>query len=60
MARTCSEDPGRGATQQLGGRLKEAVGALSGNRRKAQEGRNEQARGRLRERWGHFKKALGR
>ena len=60
MAKTGSEDRGRGATKQVQGRLKEAVGALTGNRRQAQEGRNDQVRGRLRERWGHLKDALRR
>jgi uncharacterized protein YjbJ (UPF0337 family) len=49
-----------GASQQAQGRLKEAIGALTGNRRQASQGRADQGRGRLRERWGHLKDALHR
>ena len=38
----------------------EAIGAPTGNRRQARQGRADQARGRLRERWGHLKDALHR
>jgi uncharacterized protein YjbJ (UPF0337 family) len=46
--------------QQAQGRLKRAIGGLTGNRRQARQGRADQARGRLRERWGHLKDALHR
>jgi uncharacterized protein YjbJ (UPF0337 family) len=60
MARSGSEERTKGASQQAQGRLKEAIGALKGNRRQAAEGRADQDRGRLRERWGHLKDALHR
>jgi len=60
MARSGSEERTKGTSQQAQGRLKEAIGALTGNRRKATEGRADQDRGRLRERWGHLKDALHR
>jgi uncharacterized protein YjbJ (UPF0337 family) len=60
MARSGSQERTKGASQQAQGRLKEAIGALTGNRRQAKQGRADQARGRLRERWGHLKDALRR
>ena len=60
MARSGSQERTKGASQQAQGRLKEAIGALTGNRRQARQGRADQARGRLRERWGHLKDALHR
>jgi len=60
MARSGSQERTKGASQQAHGRLKEAIGALSGNRCQARQGRVDQARGRLRERWGHLKDALHR
>ena len=60
MARSGSQERTRGASQQAQGRLKEAIGALAGNRRQASQGRADQGRGRLRERWGHLKDALHR
>ena len=52
MARSGSQERTKGASQQVQARLKEAIGALTGNRRQARQGRVDQARGRLRERWG--------
>lgn len=49
MARSGSREPTKGASQQAQARLKEAVGALTGNRRHVKQGRADQARGRLRE-----------
>ena len=60
MARSGSEDRTKGASQQAKGRLKEAIGALTGNRRQVRQGRTDQGLGRLRERWGHLKGALRR
>jgi uncharacterized protein YjbJ (UPF0337 family) len=60
MARSGSQERTKGASQQAQGRLKEAIGALTGNRRQANQGRADQGRGRLRERWGHLKDALHR
>jgi uncharacterized protein YjbJ (UPF0337 family) len=60
MARSGSQERTKGASQQAQGRLKEAIGALTGNRRQAKQGRADQARGRARERWGHLKDALRR
>jgi len=60
MARSGSQERTKGTSQQAHGRLKEAIGALTGNRRQARQGRADQARGRLRERWGHLKDALHR
>jgi uncharacterized protein YjbJ (UPF0337 family) len=60
MARSGSQERNKGASQQAHGRLKEAIGALTGNRQQAQQGRADQVRGRLRERWGHLKDALRR
>ena len=48
MARSGSQERTKGASQQDQGRLKEAIGALTGNRRHARQARADQARGRLR------------
>jgi uncharacterized protein YjbJ (UPF0337 family) len=50
MARSGSQERTKGTSQQAQGRLKEAIGALTGKRRQARQGRVDQARGRLRER----------
>jgi uncharacterized protein YjbJ (UPF0337 family) len=60
MARSGSQDRTKGASEQVQGRLREAIGALTGNRRQAKQGRADQNRGRLRERWGNLKDALRR
>ena len=60
MAKSGIQERTKGASQQAQGRLKEAIGALTGNRRQARQGRADQARSRLRERWGHLKDALQR
>ena len=60
MARSGRQERTKGASQQAQGRLKEAIGALTGNRRQARQGRTDQARGWQRERWGHLKDALHR
>ena len=39
MARSGSQERTKGASQQAQGRLKEAIGALTGNRRQATQGR---------------------
>ena len=39
MARSGSQERTKGASQQAQGRLKEAVGALTGNRRQVKQGR---------------------
>ena len=56
MARSGSQE-NEGREPAAHGRLREAIGALTGNRRQARQGRADQARGRLRERWGHLKDA---
>jgi hypothetical protein len=48
MARSGSQERTKGASQQAQGRLKEAIGALTGNRRQASQGRADQGRLRLR------------
>jgi uncharacterized protein YjbJ (UPF0337 family) len=58
MARSGSQERTKGASQQAQGRLKEAIGALTGNGRQAKQGRADQGRGRLRERWGHPSRTL--
>jgi uncharacterized protein YjbJ (UPF0337 family) len=60
MARSGSQERTKGASQQAQGRLKEAIGALTGDRRQVRQGHADQGRGRLRERWGHVKDALRR
>lgn len=60
MARSGSQDRAKGANEQAQGRFREAIGALTGNRRQARQGRADQARGRLRKRWGHLRDALRR
>jgi uncharacterized protein YjbJ (UPF0337 family) len=60
MARSGNQERSKGASQRAQGRLKEAIGALTGNRRQVRQGRGDQIRGRLRERWGHLKDAVRR
>jgi uncharacterized protein YjbJ (UPF0337 family) len=60
MVRSGSQERSKGASQRAQGPFKEAIGALTGNRRQVRQGRGEQIRGRLRERWGHLKDAVRR
>ncbi len=54
--RTANEDRVKGATDRAKGRLKEAGGALTGDRSLANEGRGDQVKGKLKEKRGLLKK----
>ena len=57
MARTTpEEDRARGAGDKLKGRLKEAGGALSGDRSLKAKGRGDQAKGAAKEKKGKLRK----
>ena len=49
------EDKTEGAMDKAKGRLKEATGALSGDKVKKSEGRSDQRKGTLKEKKGHLK-----
>jgi uncharacterized protein YjbJ (UPF0337 family) len=53
--KTPREDKTEGAMDKAKGRLKEASGALSGDRAKKAEGRSDQRRGTLKKKKGHLK-----
>jgi uncharacterized protein YjbJ (UPF0337 family) len=53
--KTPGEDKTEGAIDKAKGRLKEATGALSGDKAKKAEGRSDQRRGTLKEKKGHLK-----
>jgi uncharacterized protein YjbJ (UPF0337 family) len=53
--KTPREDKTEGAIDKAKGRLKEASGALSGDRAKKAEGRADQRRGTLKKKKGHLK-----
>jgi uncharacterized protein YjbJ (UPF0337 family) len=53
--KTSREDKTEGAMDKAKGRLKEARGALTGDRTKKAEGRADQRRGTLKEKKGHLK-----
>jgi uncharacterized protein YjbJ (UPF0337 family) len=53
--KTPGEDKTEGAIDKAAGRLKEAGGALTGDREKKAEGRADQRRGTMKEKKGHLK-----
>jgi uncharacterized protein YjbJ (UPF0337 family) len=53
--KTPNEDKTEGAMDKAKGRLKEAAGALSGDKVKKTEGRSDQRKGTLKEKKGHLK-----
>jgi uncharacterized protein YjbJ (UPF0337 family) len=53
--KTPGEDKTEGAMDKAKGRLKEATGALSGDKVKKAEGRSDQRKGTLKEKKGHLK-----
>jgi uncharacterized protein YjbJ (UPF0337 family) len=56
--RTSGDDKREGAMDRAAGRLKEAGGALTGNKDKKAEGRSDQRRGTMKEKKGHLKDLL--
>jgi uncharacterized protein YjbJ (UPF0337 family) len=52
------QDRNEGAMDKAKGRVKEAAGALSGDREKKAEGRSDQRRGTAKEKKGHLKDLL--
>jgi uncharacterized protein YjbJ (UPF0337 family) len=52
------QDRNEGAMDKAKGRIKEAAGALSGDREKKAEGRSDQRRGTAKEKKGHLKDLL--
>ena len=56
--KTGREDRQEWAVDRAKGRLKEAAGALSGDREKKAEGRSDQRRGTMKEKKGHLKDLL--
>lgn len=53
--KTSDDDKREGAMDKAVGRLKEAGGALTGNKEKKAEGRADQRRGTMKEKKGHLK-----
>ena len=53
--KTSREDKTEGAMDKAKGRLKEAAGALSGDKVKKSEGRADQRKGTMKEKKGHLK-----
>ena len=53
--KTSGDDKREGAVDKAAGRLKEAGGALTGDRDKKAEGRADQRRGTIKEKKGHLK-----
>jgi len=53
--KTSTDDKAEGALDKAKGRVKEAAGALSGDRDKKAEGRADQRSGTLKEKKGHVK-----
>lgn len=56
--RTGQDDRNEGAMDKAKGRVKEAAGALSGNKDKKAEGRADQRSGTAKEKKGHLKDLL--
>ncbi len=54
--KTANEDRAEGVADRAKGRLKEAGGALTGDRSLANEGRGDQVKGKLKEKRGLLKK----
>jgi uncharacterized protein YjbJ (UPF0337 family) len=57
-SRSSREDKNEGAMDRAKGRVKEAGGALSGDKGKKREGRSDQRRGRAKEKKGDLKDLL--
>lgn len=55
---TGKQDRNEGAMDKAKGRVKEAAGALSGDKDKKAEGRSDQRRGTMKEKKGHLKDLL--
>ncbi len=53
--RSSEEDRVEGAINKAKGRMKEAVGALTGNRAQSREGRSDQRKGTFKEKMGKLK-----
>ena len=53
--KTSRDDKNEGAMDKAKGRLKEATGALTGNKDKKAEGRSDQRKGTFKEKKGHLK-----
>ena len=58
-SRSGREDKNEGAMDRAKGRVKEAGGALAGDKSKKREGRSDQRKGKLKEKKGAFKDLLG-
>ena len=56
--KTGKDDRNEGAMDKAKGRLKEASGALTGNKEKRSEGRADQRSGTMKEKKGHLKDLL--
>ena len=56
--KTSTDDKAEGALDKAKGRIKEATGALGGDKDKKSEGRADQRRGTLKEKKGHLKDLL--
>jgi uncharacterized protein YjbJ (UPF0337 family) len=56
--KTGREDRQEGTLDKAKGRVKEAAGALSGDKVKKSEGRSDQRRGTMKEKKGHLKDLL--
>ena len=54
-SKTSGDDKREGAMDKAKGRLKEASGALTGDKNKKAEGRSDQRRGTMKEKKGHLK-----
>ena len=57
-SKTGREDRQEGAVDKAKGRMKEAAGALTGNKDKKAEGRADQRSGTMKEKKGHLKDLL--
>jgi uncharacterized protein YjbJ (UPF0337 family) len=53
-----NKDEIKGATEKVGGKIKEKAGKITGKPDLEQKGRNEQAKGQVRENVGKIKEAL--
>jgi uncharacterized protein YjbJ (UPF0337 family) len=58
VARNSREDKNEGAMDRAKGRMKEAGGALTGDKSKKREGRSDQRKGRAKEKKGDLKDLL--
>ena len=58
VARNSREDKNEGAMDRTKGRMKEAGGAITGDKSKKREGRSDQRKGRAKEKKGDLKDLL--